>query len=57
MATCVFCEIAAGRLPAAKVYEDNTVVAFFDKAPVAEFHTLVIPSGMRRTSSMFLMTI
>nr|WP_299813036.1 HIT domain-containing protein [uncultured Roseibium sp.] len=43
MERCIFCEIAAGRLPATKVYEDEFVVAFFDRAPVAEYHTLVIP--------------
>lgn len=43
MKNCVFCQIAAGTLPAWRVYEDEAVVAFFDKAPVAEYHTLVIP--------------
>lgn len=43
MKSCVFCEIAAGRLPAARVYEDDRVVAFFPRHPVTEFHTLVIP--------------
>ena len=43
MTTCVFCQIAAGHLPAAKVYEDDVVLAFFDEAPVADYHTLVIP--------------
>jgi histidine triad (HIT) family protein len=46
--SCVFCEIAAGRLPAAKVYEDDAVVAFFTLDPVAEYHTLVIPKRHAR---------
>lgn len=43
MKSCVFCEIAAGRLPANRVYEDDLVVAFFPLHPVTEYHTLVIP--------------
>ena len=43
MESCVFCQIGAGLLPAARVYEDDAVVAFLDRAPVAELHTLVVP--------------
>lgn len=43
MRNCVFCEIIAGNLPAWKVYEDDFVVAFFDKGSIAEYHTLVVP--------------
>ena len=43
MSKCTFCEIAAGQMPAAKVFENDHVVAFFDINPVAEYHTLVIP--------------
>ena len=43
MRDCVFCQIGAGLLPAARVYEDASVVAFFDHGAVAEYHTLVIP--------------
>ena len=51
MARCAFCEIAIGQLPIAKVYETDTVIAFFDKAPIAEFHTLVIPK--RHATNIF----
>jgi histidine triad (HIT) family protein len=43
MASCIFCEIIAGRSPSRKVYEDNMVLAFLDINPLADFHTLVIP--------------
>ena len=40
---CVFCKIIAGEIPAAKVYEDEKVLAFLDIAPFNYGHTLVIP--------------
>ncbi len=43
MRDCIFCRIAAGRLPAAKVLETPRVLAFLDLAPVNYGHTLVIP--------------
>jgi histidine triad (HIT) family protein len=47
-ATCVFCRIAAGELPARIVYDDPRVVAFLDAAPARAGHTLVIPRAHRR---------
>ncbi len=41
--TCVFCEIAAGRMAAEIVYEDEHVMAFRDIAPQAPVHVLIIP--------------
>lgn len=43
MNDCVFCRIAAGEAPAAKVYEDDALCAFLDIRPIARGHTLVIP--------------
>ena len=43
MATCVFCEIVAGRLPAATVYDDEHVLAFLDHRPLLPGHVLVVP--------------
>jgi len=43
--SCIFCRIAEGEAPAAKVYEDEHAVAFLDLFPVAEGHTLVIPKA------------
>jgi len=39
----IFCKIANGEIPATKVYEDDTVVAFNDLEPQAPTHILVIP--------------
>ncbi len=41
---CVFCEIAAGRLDAARViYRDASVIAFLDHAPRNPGHVLIAP--------------
>lgn len=43
MSDCVFCQIAAGKIPAQKVYEDEQILAFEDIRPQARVHVLVIP--------------
>ncbi len=43
MKDCLFCKIAAGEIPAAKVYEDDELLAFKDIAPKAPVHLLIIP--------------
>lgn len=43
MKNCLFCKIIAGEIPAAKIYEDNDVLAFLDLFPVTKGHALVIP--------------
>ncbi len=45
MDDCLFCKIAAGKIPSDKVYEDETVLAFRDIAPQAPTHILVIPKA------------
>lgn len=45
MSNCLFCRIIAGEIPSAKVYEDDTVLAFRDIAPQAPTHILVIPKA------------
>ena len=40
---CLFCKIIAGKIPAEKIYEDGTTLAFLDINPVNRGHTLVIP--------------
>lgn len=40
---CLFCKIAAGDIPAEKLYEDNDLLAFRDITPQAPVHFLVIP--------------
>jgi histidine triad (HIT) family protein len=42
---CVFCGIAAGKIPSKKVYEDSASVAFLDINPRNPGHTLVIPKA------------
>jgi histidine triad (HIT) family protein len=41
-AHCIFCNIIAGTIPCARVYEDDHVLAFLYVNPVAEGHTLVV---------------
>lgn len=43
MSDCIFCKIAAGAIPAARVYEDEQLLAFKDIAPQRPVHILVIP--------------
>ena len=43
MSDCIFCKILAGEIPAAKVYEDEQVLAFLDISQVTPGHTLVVP--------------
>lgn len=40
---CIFCKIAAGEIPARKLYEDDHMVAFHDIHPKAPIHFLVVP--------------
>lgn len=45
MTDCLFCKIAAGELPAHKLYEDDHILAFLDLHPIREGHALVIPKA------------
>lgn len=40
---CIFCKIAAGKIPSRKVYEDDEIFAFHDINPWAPIHFLMIP--------------
>jgi histidine triad (HIT) family protein len=40
---CLFCKIAAGEIPAKRLYEDDLCLAFADIHPQAPVHVLVIP--------------
>lgn len=40
---CLFCKIAAGQIPARKLYEDDQLIAFHDIGPQAPVHFLVVP--------------
>ena len=43
MDNCIFCKIVKGEIPSKKIYEDDLVMAFYDVAPAAPVHVLVIP--------------
>lgn len=40
---CIFCQVAQGKSPSYKVYEDEHTFAFLDTNPRTPYHTLVIP--------------
>jgi len=41
--SCIFCRIGTGQLTAARVFEDDSCVAFLDYRPVFPGHVLLIP--------------
>lgn len=41
--TCLFCKIAAGKIPSKQAYSDDEIYAFHDIAPAAPTHILIIP--------------
>lgn len=51
MSQCIFCKIIAGEIPAAKIYEDELVLAFLDIGPINFGHTLVIPKEHHESSA------
>jgi histidine triad (HIT) family protein len=51
---CLFCRIVAGEIPAKKLYEDDSAIAFADIHPQAPTHFLVIPK--RHLDSLALAT-
>jgi len=40
---CIFCKIAAGKIPSERVFEDDVCIAFNDLSPQAPTHILIIP--------------
>ena len=45
MNDCLFCKIAAGDIPAIRIYENDHVLAFMDIGPIVKGHALVIPKA------------
>jgi len=43
MEDCIFCKIAAGKIPVEHLWEDDDVLAFPDIHPNAPIHILIIP--------------
>lgn len=40
---CLFCKIIEGKIPSARVYEDDDMLVFKDIAPKAKVHLLAVP--------------
>jgi len=40
---CIFCDIVGGLVPAYRVFEDESTVAFLDHRPLLPGHVLVLP--------------
>lgn len=45
MKDCIFCMIANDEIPAMKIYEDDTILAYLDINPDSNGHTLIIPKS------------
>ena len=45
MEDCIFCKIADGKIPAAKIYEDEKVICFLDIMPANKGHCLIVPKN------------
>jgi histidine triad (HIT) family protein len=43
MEDCLFCKIANGKIPSAKIFENDRIFAFLDINPLTEGHCLVVP--------------
>jgi len=51
MEDCIFCKIVGGKIPAAKIYEDEKVISFLDIMPANKGHCLVVPKKHSETLS------
>lgn len=40
---CIFCKIAAGKIPSKLIHEDEDLIAFHDINPAAPVHVLIVP--------------
>lgn len=49
----VFAKILRGEIPCNKVYEDAVALSFYDVAPAAPVHVLVVPKGAFRSFDDF----
>ncbi|MCF6321563.1 MAG: HIT domain-containing protein [Rhizobiaceae bacterium] len=48
MKDCIFCQIVEGKAQSWKVFENEYAVAFFNRIPTNEYHTLVVPKSHYR---------
>lgn len=49
MEDCEFCDIVAGRRPAAVIHETPHTIAFLDQQPAVRGHALVVPKAHKET--------
>jgi histidine triad (HIT) family protein len=42
--SCIFCQIAAGTIPATTLFKDDKIIAFRDIHPQAPVHIVIIPT-------------
>jgi histidine triad (HIT) family protein len=49
MADCVFCMIRDGKIPSAKIYDDERTLAFMDINPLTRGHCLVVTKAHAAT--------
>ena len=49
MTECLFCRIAEGTLPCAKIYETERLLGFLDLNPASPGHALIIPKKHMET--------
>ena len=49
MEDCIFCKIADGKIPAAKIYEDGKIISFLDIMPANKGHCLIVPKKHAQT--------
>lgn len=54
MSECIFCKIIAGEIPAVKIWENDSFIAFLDAFPACPWQTLVVPK-MHYDSDIFVM--
>lgn len=54
MDDCLFCKIAAKKISAHVIYEDDDTLAFLDIMPRTKGHTIVIPKVHAQPFSIFL---
>lgn len=45
MSDCIFCKLANGEIPTAKLYEDDDFAVILDAAPATKGHALIIPKA------------
>ena len=49
MEDCIFCKIVDGKIPTAKIYENDKVISFLDIMPANKGHCLVVPKNHAQT--------